>query len=48
MAAGQSGFPQQAAGLAAGNAAHLNAVVLWTTVYLNAALEQLKAQSYLV
>ena len=24
----------------------LNAVVLWTTVYLNAALEQLKAQSY--
>jgi Tn3 transposase DDE domain len=29
-----------------GNAAHLNAVVLWTTVYLNAALEQLKAQSY--
>ena len=24
----------------------LNAVVLWTTVYLNAALEQLKAQGY--
>jgi hypothetical protein len=46
MPAGEVWFPfGKLPGSLCGNAAHLNAVVLWTTAYLNAALERLKARA---